>query len=682
MKKYLFLPFIFISLVAFGQQNVSFEKKNFKDDVKGFKQAVDSLEAGEKFFQLGQSHYYMAIRYYLSAEKFNPNNDQLNYKLGECMLSHNSPFKTDALSYLQKAFALNPAISPDIHYQLGKAYQLNLDWENAKKEYSAYLQTLNQKKDGDAVAATKKRIEECTNGELLVKSPVRVFIDNVGPTINTEYPEYGAIISADESEMIFTSKRSTTTGGQLDKDDGQYLEDLYISFNKNGKWSPATNMGSPINTDGDDATSGISVDGQTLYVYRDGDIFESHLKGITWTKPERLNSKINTSQYKETSVSLSPDGKTLYFVSDRPGGYGDRDIYKSVADAKGRWTEAVNLGAVINTQYGEEGISMQADGKTLYFSSQGHNSMGGYDIFKSVYENGHWSDPENLGYPINTPDDDIFFSISASGKHGYFTSIRKGGYGEKDIYMITFLGPEKPVVQSNEDDLLAGSNSEVADVMMTAPVKVSTPKITLLKGIITDSMNHKPIEASIELVDNKKNIVIASFLSNSSTGKYLVSLPAGINYGIAVKAEGYLFYSANFDLPDTSKYAAVEKNIALQPLDIGSRIVLRNIFFDFNKSTLRDESTAELDRLINLLTTYSKLKIEISGYTDNKGSADYNQKLSESRAKSVVDYLIAHGIPSDRLTFKGYGKENPIASNDDEDGRQQNRRTEFKITGK
>ncbi len=485
MKKYLFLPFIFISLVAFGQQNVSFEKKNFKDDVKGFKQAVDSLEAGEKFFQLGQSHYYMAIRYYLSAEKFNPNNDQLNYKLGECMLSHNSPFKTDALSYLQKAFALNPAISPDIHYQLGKAYQLNLDWENAKKEYSAYLQTLNQKKDGDAVAATKKRIEECTNGELLVKSPVRVFIDNVGPTINTEYPEYGAIISADESEMIFTSKRSTTTGGQLDKDDGQYLEDLYISFNKNGKWSPATNMGSPINTDGDDATSGISVDGQTLYVYRDGDIFESHLKGITWTKPERLNSKINTSQYKETSVSLSPDGKTLYFVSDRPGGYGDRDIYKSVADAKGRWTEAVNLGAVINTQYGEEGISMQADGKTLYFSSQGHNSMGGYDIFKSVYENGHWSDPENLGYPINTPDDDIFFSISASGKHGYFTSIRKGGYGEKDIYMITFLGPEKPVVQSNEDDLLAGSNSEVADVMMTAPVKVSTPKITLLKMGIT-----------------------------------------------------------------------------------------------------------------------------------------------------------------------------------------------------
>ncbi len=184
------------------------------------------------------------------------------------------------------------------------------------------------------------------------------------------------------------------------------------------------------------------------------------------------------------------------------------------------------------------------------------------------------------------------------------------------------------------------------------------------------------------VVDNKKNIVIASFLSNSTTGKYLVSLPAGINYGIAVKAEGYLFYSANFDLPDTARYTVAEKNVALQPLDIGSRIVLRNIFFDFNKATLRDESTAELDRLINLLTTYSSLKIEISGFTDNKGSADYNQKLSESRAKSVVDYLIAHGIPSGRLTYKGYGKDNPIATNETDEGRQQNRRTEFKITGK
>jgi len=684
MKKYLFLPFVLISLAGWSQQNVSFEKKNFKDNIDGFKKAADSLAAGEKYYAMGPIRYYQAIPYYLSAEKFNPNNDQLNYKLGVCMLSVNSAFKTDALPFLQKAFSINPAIAPDIHFLLGRAYHLNMDWENAKKEYSTYLQTLNQKKDGDLIASTKKKIEECNNGEELVKTPVRCFIDNLGPNINTKYKEYGAIVSADESEMVFTSRRPLTAKDKVNADDGQYMENIFISLFKNGAWSPAANIGQPINTDDMNATSGISPDGQTLYIYRpenDGDIYETHLKGAAWTKPEHLSKEIN-SPYHESSVSLGPDGKTLYFVSDRPGGFGDRDIYKTVQDAKGRWGAPENLGAVINTQYGEEGVDIQADGKTLYFSSQGHNSMGGYDIFKSVFENGHWSVPENLGYPINTPDDDVFFTISGSGKHAYFSSVRKDGLGDRDIYMATFLGPEKPVVESNEDDLLAGNKNEVADVMMTAPVAVNTPKITLLKGVITDSMTHKPIEASIELVDNKKNIVIASFLSNSSTGKYLVSLPAGINYGIAVKAEGYLFYSANFDLPDSSKFTSVEKNVALQPIDIGSRIVLRNIFFDFNKATLRDESTAELDRLINLLTTYSKLKIEISGYTDNKGSADYNQKLSESRAKSVVDYLVAHGIPSARLTFKGYGKDDPIATNDTEDGRQQNRRTEFKITGK
>lgn len=686
MKKYLLITLFSASMLAYGQENanVAFEKKNFKDDVSGFKQAMDSIEAGQKLYKMGPSRYYMAIHYFLSAEKFNPNNDQLNYWIGQCMLSHNSAFKTQALPYLQKAFNLNPAIAPDIHYLLARGYHLDMEWEKAKQEYNAYLQTLDQKKDADEIADTKKKLEECNNGEVLVQNPVRVFIDNLGSNINTQYPEYSPIISADESEIIFTSKRPNTTGGKIDPDGGEYMEDLYISYFKNGDWTPAADMGSPINTDENDATAGISNDGQTLYIYRGdhgGDLYESHLKGVIWTKPERMNSNINTED-QETSISLSPDAKTLYFVSNRPGGFGDRDIYKTIIDAKGKWGVAQNLGGVINTQYAEEGVYMQADGKTLYFSSQGHNSMGGYDIFKSVYDSGRWSTPVNLGYPINTPDDDVFFCISASGKHGYYSSVRKDGYGENDLYKITFLGPEKPVVESNEDDLLAGAKNEVADVMMTAAVAINTPKITLLKGIITDSMTHKPIEASIELVDNKKNVIIASFLSNSTTGKYLVSLPAGINYGIAVKAEGYLFYSANFDIPDTANYTVVEKNVALQPLDIGSRIVLRNVFFDFDRATLRDESTAELDRLINLLTTYPTLKIEISGYTDNKGSAQYNQKLSESRSKSVVDYLIAHGIAAGRLTYKGYGMEDPISTNETDEGRQLNRRTEFKITGK
>lgn len=670
--------------IIYGQQDVEFIKKNFKDNVRGYKDAMDSIEAGDEFYNQGTLMSYRGLHFYLSAEKFNPNNSILNYKIGRCMLSHNSPEKTDALTYLQRAFKLNPSVAPDIYYWLGYAYHLRMEWDTARQNYSAYSQTLDPVKDVGRVNDVKKKIEECQNGKEFIQHPVRCFIDNLGPNINTLYPEFGALITADETEVIFTSSRPNTTGGKLDPINGVYFEDLYISYFKNGAWTPAINMGAPINTADHDATAGISPDGQTLYVYRDknnGDIYESHLKGNTWSKPESIGDKIN-SDYHESTCSLGPDGKTLYFVSDRPGGFGDRDIYKTVKDAKGRWSDPENLGPNINTAYGEEGVSIQADGRTLYFSSQGHNSMGGYDVFKSVYENGHWSLPENLGYPINTADDDVFFVVSASGKHGYFSSIRKGGYGEKDIYMVTFLGPEKPMALSNEDNLLAGTSSEVADLMVNATVKAPAVKTTLLKGIITDSLTHLPMEASIELTDNEKNKIIASFSSNSSTGKYLVSLPSGINYGIAVKADNYLFYSENFNLPDSSTYRVVEKNIALQPINIGSRIVLRNVFFDFDKATLRPESQSELERLINILNTYSSLKIEISGYTDNIGAADYNKKLSEARAKSVVDYLIAHGISSTRMTYKGYGKDNPIATNDTEEGRQLNRRTEFKITGK
>ncbi len=663
-----------------AQVDVEFDKKNFKDDKRGYKNAMDSMQMGDAMYNQGSVFYHFALPHYLAADNFNPNSSALNYKIGQCYLY--SSFKTSAMPYFEKAYKLNPQVAPDIHYCLGRGYHLTMNWDKAEQEYNTYLQTLNPGKDAAKMKDVQKKIQECENGKELVKNPIRVFIDNVGPSINTEYPEYGPLISADESELIFTSRRPNTTGGQIDPGSGQYFEDLYISYFKNGAWTPAQDMGPPVNTDDHDATAGLSPDGQTLFIYRyknGGDLFQTTLRGKTWTKPEHMNSKIN-SPYHESTISMAPDGRTLYFISDRPGGYGDRDIYMITMDVKGKWTDPVNLGPTINTEYGEEGADIQADGKTLYFSSQGHNSMGGYDIFKSVNENGTWSQPENIGYPVNSPDDDVFFVMAASGKHGYYASIRDGGYGEKDIYMITFLGPEKPVALSDEDNLLTGSSSSVADVMAQA-VAVHTTKTTLLKGIIYDSMSHAPLEASIELVDNEKNQVIASFLSNSATGKYLVTLPSGKNYGIAVKAENYLFYSANFNLPDTASYQVIEKNIPLQSINIGSRIVLRNVFFDYDKATLRPESTAELDRLIALLNQYTRLKIEISGYTDNRGSQTYNQTLSEARSKSVVDYLVAHGIAAARLTYKGYGMGNPIATNETDEGRQLNRRTEFKIIG-
>ena len=426
---------------------------------------------------------------------------------------------------------------------------------------------------------------------------------------------------------------------------------------------------------------GVSPDGQKLFVYKfkkndGGDIYVCELKGDEWSKPRQLGKNINT-EYHESSASFSYDGRTMYFVSDRPdAGYGGRDIYMNKllfpdlkVGKKGRWGKAINLGPIINTEYNEEGVFMHPDGKTLYFSSTGHNTMGGYDIFKSVYENGRWGKPENLGYPINTPDDDIFFTISGSGKHGYYSSVKKEGFGEKDIYKITFLGPEKQVVLNTEDNLLASLAAPVSETVIEPVLEINAVALTILKGIIKDAITLKPVEASIELADNEENEIIADFTSNSTTGKYLVSLPAGKNYGIAVKAEGYLFHSENFDIPKSAGFKEITKDIELKKVAVGSKIILKNIFFDFDKATLRPESSNELERLTKLLNDVPTLKIEISGHTDNRGSDDYNQKLSAKRAQAVVNYLIGKQIDKNRLVSKGYGESVPIETNDTEIGR-------------
>jgi outer membrane protein OmpA-like peptidoglycan-associated protein len=317
----------------------------------------------------------------------------------------------------------------------------------------------------------------------------------------------------------------------------------------------------------------------------------------------------------------------------------------------------------------------------MYFSSQGHKGMGGYDIFKTVYNDSSktWSTPENIGYPVNTPDDDVFFVVSASGRHGYYSSFKPNGFGEKDLYMITFLGVEKQMIMNNEDNLIASQAAPVKETVVAPVAEIKEAQLTILKGKITDALTQKPLDATIEIIDNQMNQVIATFTSNSITGKYLVSLPAGKNYGIAVKKEGYLFHSENFDIPATSAFQEVTKDVELKGIVVGSKIILKNIFFDFDKATLRPESTNELQRLTKLLTDVPTLKIEISGHTDSKGANEYNAKLSDNRSKAVVDYLIKAGIAANRLTYKGYGEDQPISTNDTEVGRQLNRRTEFKI---
>jgi len=682
VKMTLFMMLFITASIAYSQ-NIEFTKEFFKEDKEGLKKAKDNIELGDIEYNKGTYFFKQAIDPYLEANKFNPNNALLNFKIGQCYLYSN--FKLKAIPFLEKAKSLNPSVDPTLNFYLGRAYHLDMQWDKAIAEFSVFQKNGNAGGDPEMLATAAKSINECYTGKELVQKPIRVFIDNLGKEVNSQYTDYGPVISADESVLLFTSRRPNTVGGRIDPGSNEYFEDIYISYKQaDGKWSSAANMGEPVNTDDHDANSGLSADGTKFLVYigkNNGDLYESELLGDKWSKPEAMNKNINTDKYHESSACYSPDGNSVYFVSDKPDGLGSRDIWISHKDEKGKWGKAENLGPTVNTKYGEEGIFIHPDGKTLYFSSQGHKGIGGYDIFKTIYNDSTktWSTPENIGYPVNTPDDDVFFVVSASGRHGYYTSFNPNGFGEKDLYMVTFLGLEKQMIMNNEDNLIASQAAPVKETVVAPVVEIKEAQLTILKGKITDALTQKPLDATIEIIDNQMNQVIATFTSNSITGKYLVSLPAGKNYGIAVKKEGYLFHSENFDIPATSAFQEVTKDVELKGIVVGSKIILKNIFFDFDKATLRPESTNELQRLTKLLTDVPTLKIEISGHTDSKGANDYNLKLSDNRAKAVVDYLIKAGISADRLTYKGYGEEQPISTNDTDAGRQLNRRTEFKI---
>jgi outer membrane protein OmpA-like peptidoglycan-associated protein len=716
MKKLLITFVLLTNTSVFFGQSVEFEKENFPGRREELRDAKRKMAVGTEYYMVGRKEFDDYIRSFVyekkyypvsyhdhrkagyanlksalsplsDAHRFNPKNARLNYMLGMIWFvsDANNP---ETIKYFQNAYTLDPKVEADLEFWLGWSCHLNAKWDQAIQHYSAYLATLQVrgKSNVHEIENMQKKISECVSGKELSANPQRVFVDNLGPTINTSYPEYGPSITADEETLIFTARRDNSTGGKRDENDNGFFEDVYVSNKKNGKWSQSVQLSKNVNTEGHDAPAGLSPDGTKLYVYRQtgrdgGDIYESTLFGSDWEPPVHMNKNIN-SKYHESSVSLSFDGKRIYFVSNKESGYGHGDIYYSDMVLKGEWGPSKNIGPEINTKYGEEGAFMHPDGVTLYFSSQGHNSMGGYDIFKSTFTNGKWSKPENLGYPINGPDDDVFFVVGGSGSRAYFASSKPGGYGESDIYKILFLGPEKSPLLNTQDQLLAMNANPVSNLKTENAVEVKLAKVTILKGVVSDAKTNQPLEASIDLIDNDKNIVLATFKSNSSSGKYLVTLPSGKNYGIAVKRDGYLFHSENFNIPENADFAEYTKDVMLKRIEIGSVIILKNIFFDFDKASIRPESVNELERLIKLLNDNPALKIELSSHTDSRGSDDYNMKLSDNRSKSVVEFLISKGIAASRLVPKGYGETKPIDSNENEEGRQNNRRTEFVILEK
>lgn len=687
MKKFLnsigLLLFVSIS-ISLNAQNVPFEKDYFKLDKNGFKTALNNIKSGDELFELGEYYMKDAIPYYRAANNFNPNNDELNYKLGVCYFHIRQNQKS--IKHLEKAKNLNPLLGQDINYFLGKTYQRNLDWDKAIVAYEYYMASLLPEQAYE-IKMAKKFILECKSGIRLSGNPVRVWVDNLGSNINTEFHEYGVAINADATYMMFTSRRPGNIGDLIDPSTNDYYEDIFSSEFINDEWTLAQNIGEPINDKGHNASIALSNDGMELILFKGnertlGDLYVTDKYSGEYRSAKELSKYVN-SKYHESSASLSPDRRKLYFVSNRPEGYGGRDIYVSEWDErKEEWGPAINIGSTINTEYDEEGVFIHPDGKTLYFSSQGHNTMGDYDIFMSTWDGNAWTRPENLGFPINSPDIDVFFLVSANKRYGFFTSEKEGGLGLRDIYRIEFLGEEKEPILNSEDKLIASLAKPLSNLVIEPTVEITTSKLALVRGVVLDETTMDPLVANMELVDNGNGQVLATFESDVVSGKFLVSLPSGKNYGIAVNVKGYLFHSENFLIPEETSYKEYELVILMKKIEVGKKIILRNIFFDTNSSILRPESKTEIERIAEILNDNPGIRVEISGHTDSQGEDKYNQWLSEKRAKSVVDALIEIGIASDRLEYKGYGELDPIESNLTEEGRQVNRRTEFKILSK
>ncbi|MCF6184318.1 MAG: hypothetical protein L3J56_06775, partial [Bacteroidales bacterium] len=428
MKKNLFAIILcFLSVFSFSQnEKIDVDLIEFKVKNEGYSEAKLNIKRGDALYRKNKRGSYLkAIPFYLKAYKYNSNNPELNYKTGVAYLE--SVQKKKALYYLDKAYSEDPYVSALIHWQLGRAYQYNADFANALNEYFRFLDILE--KYNLPSEKVEKRIEECKNGEIFAAKPIDAMIIRLD-VLNSEYPDYAPLISADKSMMIFTSRRKGSTGGLISEEDGMLFEDIYISYNKNGNWTKPKNIGAPLNTNSHDATVGLSPDGQKLFLYRNSDIYVSELKGNRWTKPVPLSSSINTDE-TENSACISFDGKELYFIRgktlDPETSNGDIYVSKKTGD---KWGEAKKLSDVINTKYDEDGVFMHPDGKTLYFSSKGHDSMGGYDIFRTVkQDDGTWSEPQNLGFPVNSPDDDLYFVMAANGNEGYYSSVKKDGKG-------------------------------------------------------------------------------------------------------------------------------------------------------------------------------------------------------------------------------------------------------------
>ena len=632
------------------------------------------------------------------------------------------PNKERATKYLLQVYELDPDYRFDMLYKIGLGYQYGLQFDDAIEYYNMYLNKLKKEKryfgeDRVPEGEVERRIYECKNGKEYYANAGEYSIINIGTQINSQSHDFAPVFNQDETFMVFTTRRQESNLYENVDDDNFYFEDIFFSRKVNGTWTPAKNIGSIVNTLYHDSNLALSADGQELYLYRSengGDIYVSYYEGkdTIWTEPEPLGGNINSS-FSENSISVSPDGSLLFFSSDRPGGQGGLDIYISERDSRGLWGKVTNLGTEINTPSDEDGPFIDYDGKTLYFSSRGHKGMGGFDIYKTEYDSAEssWSSPVNMGYPINTPDDDIYFVSTQDGKRGYYASVRDDGMGYTDIYMVTIpeslnerqnrlsglknidskdpdntkkdLKPveNKPANTNNTENQDQANNENNASENQNENSANTFPVILDIK--IVDASNGQPVNAKLQLRRVSDNVITP--VNKIDDGAYRFNLKNEQEdiYYFSAEKYGYAFKNFKVKLPGTAgEPQNIFRTIKLDKLEEGYSSVLRNLYFDFGSAKFNKRAFSELNKLEEMLRSNPGMVVEIGGHTDNVGPEHLNQKMSEIRAIAVVDYLAGKGIDRTRMKAVGYGESRPIASNDDEkDGREFNRRVEFKVLG-
>ena len=552
--------------------------------------------------------------------------------------------KKSGIEAYRKSIPLAPRFSFPMYYRLANAEHSLGDYSEALQHIRKYL---SSKKISERYRKKANALKKsCEFSISAMKNPVTFNPDNLGTNINSDADEYLPALSADGSTLIFTRSK---------KVEGFRNEDFYVSFNNTDDWQLAKNLGEPINTLQNEGAQCITADGKTLYFtacsrddsYGRCDIYQSDLVNGKWTDPVNLGPNVNTENW-ESQPAVSSDGRQLFFVSNRAGGYGKKDIWVSYKNAKGIWTKAKNLGKDINTAKDDISPFLHWDNQTLYFSSKGYVGMGGFDIFLSrLDETGNWGAVKNIGYPINSPSDENSLIVAKDGRTAYFASTYFQE-GRSDLDLYTF-------------DLPQDSRAR---------------EVAYVQGVITDAKTKRPIKAEIELVDLQSG---RSYKSSQSDvdGNYMLCLPSDAEYALTVTKKNYLFYSENVQMEREG--SILIRNFKLQPLEVGEQVRLDNIFFELNSYDLKDESATELNKIIQFMESNPFLVVEIGGHTDNSGSKNYNLDLSEQRAQSVKSALVQRGLPSGRIETKGYGMSIPLNANSSEEERAVNRRTELKI---